>query len=65
MDLDQLEKEIIALEADQTLPQTISVMAGIPYLKEDLDFVKSQIDAYIKAQENIGQPTEGENEQII
>jgi hypothetical protein len=65
MDLDQLEKEIIALEADQTLPQTITVLAGIPYLKQDIEFVKAQIDAYINAQENKGKPTGVENEQTI
>lgn len=44
MDLDTLEKEIIALEADQTCIQTANIIASIPQLKQDLIYVKSQLD---------------------
>ncbi|MES2613878.1 MAG: hypothetical protein V4591_00520 [Bdellovibrionota bacterium] len=44
MDLNELEKQIVILEADQTLNLTLTVLAGIPYLKQDLSYVKSQLD---------------------
>lgn len=55
MDLYELEKQIIALEADQLLPQTIGVISGIPALKQDLANVKTQLDAFVNSQANIMQ----------
>ena len=53
MDLYELEKQIIALEADQLLPQTSGVISGIPTLKQDLANVKAQLDAFVNSQVNI------------
>ena len=44
MDLDTLEKELISLEADQTCSQTANLLASIPQLKQDLIYVKSQLE---------------------
>ncbi len=44
MDLDTLEKEIIVLEADKTCVQTANILASIPQLKQDLAYIKSQLD---------------------
>ena len=53
MDLYELEKQIIALEADQLLPQTSGVISGIPTLKQDLASAKAQLDAFVNSQTNI------------
>jgi hypothetical protein len=44
MDLQKLEQEILAMEADQTLNLTATVLAEIVYLKKDLAYVKSQLE---------------------
>jgi hypothetical protein len=51
--LEELEKKITSIEEDMTLKNAENVIAGIPYLKNDIAHVKAQIEAYINAQKNI------------
>jgi hypothetical protein len=44
MNLNELEKQIIVLESDETLPQTIFLVSSIPYLKQDIEYVKAQLE---------------------
>jgi hypothetical protein len=44
MSLDELEKQIVALESEQTLTLVGNVLADIPQLKKNIDYVKLQLD---------------------
>ena len=44
MNLQELENQIIVIESDDILQKVYDVLVAIPYLKNDLLFVKSRLD---------------------